>query len=67
MKPFVKILTNENSQSSAIFPILKARKEFGEYGSWIIKVAILQELYFYSYRFFYPNYFIIYQKDFEKT
>ena len=53
MKPFVKILTNENSQSSAIFPILKARKEFGGYGSWTIEVAILQELYFYSYRFFY--------------
>lgn len=33
--------------------------------AWIVEVAILQELYFYDYRFFLPDYFLIYQKDFE--
>ena len=52
MKPFVKIFTNESFESFTIFPSVKTRKEFGEYGPWIIEVAILQELYFYSYRVF---------------
>ena len=65
MKPFVKIFTNESFQSFVIFPVVKARKEFGEYGTWIVEVAILQELYFYSYRFFLPKYFLTYQKHFE--
>ena len=65
MKPFVEIFTNDSFQSFSIFPVVKARKEFGEYGPWIIEVAILQELYFYSYRFFLPTYFLTYQKDLE--
>ena len=65
MKPFVKVFTNESFESFTIFPSVKIRKEFGEYGPWIIEVAILQELYFYSYRFFFPTYFITYQHDFE--
>lgn len=65
MKPFLKIITNNSFQNSVIFPIIKARKEFGEYGPWIVEIAILQELYFYSYRFFLPNYYLTYQKDFE--
>lgn len=65
MKPFVKVFTNENFESFTIFPFVKTRKEYGEYGPWIIEVAILQELYFYSYRFFFPTYFITYQHDFE--
>jgi hypothetical protein len=65
MKPFVKVFTNESFESFTIFPFVKTRKEFGEYGPWIIEVAILQELYFYSYRFFFPTYFITYQHDFE--
>ena len=48
MKPFVKVFTNESFQSFIVFPSVKTRKEFGEYGPWIIEVAILQELYFYS-------------------
>lgn len=55
MNPFVKIFTNESFQSFSIFPSVKTRKEFGEYGPWIIEVAILQELHFYSYRFFFLN------------
>jgi hypothetical protein len=65
MNPFVKIFTNNSFQSFIIFPFVKTRKKFGEYGPWIIEVAILQELYFYSYRFFFPTYFITYQLDFE--
>lgn len=65
MNPFVKIFTNHSFQSFIIFPSVKTRKEFGEYGPWIIEVAILQELYFYSYRFFFPTYFITYKLDFE--
>lgn len=65
MKPFFKIFTNDSFKSFVIFPVVKARKEFGEYGACIVEVAILQELYFYSYRFFLPNYFLTYQKDFE--
>lgn len=65
MKPFVKVFTNESFQSFIVFPSVKTRKEFGEYGPWIIEVAILQELYFYSYRFFFPTYFMTYQHDFE--
>lgn len=65
MKPFVKIITNDSFQSFTIFPVVKAKKQFGEYGPWIVEVAILQELYFYSYRFFFPSYFLTYQKDFE--
>ena len=62
MKPFVKVFTNDSFESFTTFPVVKTRKEFG---SWIIEVAILQELYFYSYRFFFPTYFITYQHDFE--
>lgn len=65
MKPFVKVFINDSFQSFIIFPFVKTRKEFGEYGPWIIEVAVLQELYFYSYRFFFPTYFITYQLDFE--
>jgi len=65
MKPFVQIFTNDSFQSSTIFPVVKIRKEFEEYGSWIVEIAILQELHFYSYRFFLPTYFLTYQKDFE--
>lgn len=52
-------------QSFGIFPFVKARKKFGAYETWVVKVAIFQELYFYSYIFFLPNYFLTYQKDFE--
>lgn len=65
MKPFVKVLTSESFESFTIFPFVKTRKEFGKYGPWIIEVAILQDLYFYSYRFFFPRYFMTYQYDFE--
>ena len=65
MKPFVKIITNNSFQSFTIFPVVKAKKQFGEYGPWIIEVAILKEFLFYSYRFFLPTYFLTYQKDFE--
>ena len=65
MKPFVKIITNNSFQSFTIFPVVKVKKQFGEYGPWIIKVAILKEFFFYSYRFFLPTYFLTYQKDFE--
>ena len=65
MKPFVKIFTNDSFQSFTVFPVVKTRKEFGEYGPWIIEIAILQELHLYSYRFFLPTYFLTYQKDFE--
>ena len=65
MKPFVKIITNNSFQSFTIFLVVKAKKQFGEYGPWIIEVAILKEFLFYSYRFFLPTYFLTYQKDFE--
>lgn len=65
MKPFVKVFINDSFQSFTIFPFVKTRKEFGEYGPWIIEVAVLQELYFYSYRGFFPTCFITYQLDFE--
>ena len=62
MKPFIKIFTDQSFQSFTIFPIVQTKKEFG---SWIVEVAILEELYLYSYRFFFPTYFLTYQKDFE--
>lgn len=65
IKPFVKVFTNQSFDSFTIFPFGKTRKEFGEYGPWIIEVAILQELYFYSYRFFFLAYFITSTHDFE--
>lgn len=65
MKPFVKIYTSENFQSFTIFPAVKISKEFGKSGPWIVKVAILKELHFYSYRFFFPTYFLICQNDLE--
>jgi hypothetical protein len=65
MKPFLKIVTNNSFQSFVIFPIIKTKKEFGDYGPWIIEIAILQELYFYNYRFFLPNCYLTYQYDFE--
>jgi hypothetical protein len=40
MKPFVKIFPNE---SFRIVPIVKTKKEFGEYRPWILELAILQE------------------------
>lgn len=65
MKPFVKIITNNSFQSFIIFSVVKAKKQFGGYGPWIIEVTILKEFLFYSYRFFLPTYFFTYQKDFE--
>jgi hypothetical protein len=65
MKPFVKIYTNESFQSFTVFPAVKIRKEFGEYGPWIVKIAILKELHLYSYRFFFPTYFLTYQNNLE--
>lgn len=65
LKPFLNIVTNNEFQSFVIFPVVKVKKEFGDSGSWIIKIAMLQELYLYSYRFFLPSYFLTYQKDFE--
>jgi len=65
MKPFLKIVTNNSFQSFVIFPIIKIKKEFGDYGPWIVEIAILQELYFYNYRFFLPDYYLTYQYDFE--
>lgn len=62
MKPFVKTFTNESFQSFTIFPVVKTRKE---YVPWIAEIAILQELHFYSYQFFFPTYFLTYQKDLE--
>jgi hypothetical protein len=52
MKSFVKVFINDSFQSFTIFPFVKTRKEFGEYRPCIIEVAVLEELYFYSYRFF---------------
>lgn len=65
LKPFINIITNNEFQSFVIFPVVRAKKEFGNYGSWIVEVAILQKVYLYSYRFFLPSYFLTYQKDFE--
>ncbi|WP_297691731.1 hypothetical protein [uncultured Eudoraea sp.] len=65
MNPLVKLFTNNSFQSFTIIPYVKTRKEFDEYGPWVIEVAILQEFYQYSYRFFFPTYFITYQLDFE--
>jgi len=33
MKPFLNIVTNNEFQSFVIFPVVKAKKEFGDYGS----------------------------------
>ena len=60
-----RLLLINSFQSFTIFPVIKAKKQFGEYGPWIIEVAILKEFLFYSYRFFLPTYFLTYQKDFE--
>jgi hypothetical protein len=57
MKPFVKIFTNDSFQSFTIFPVVKTRKKFEEYGPWIAEIAILQELHFYSYQFFFQPIF----------
>ena len=65
MKSFVNIINNNSFQSFTIFPVVKAKKQYGEYGPWIIEVAILKEFLFYSYRFFLPTYCLTYQKDFE--
>lgn len=65
MKPFVKIITNNSFQSFTIFPVIKVKKQFGEYGPGIIAVSILKEFLFYSYKFFLSTYFLTYQKDFE--
>lgn len=55
MKRFGKVFNNE---SFPIFPFVKTRKEFGEYGPCRIEVAILQELYFYSYRWVFQPTFL---------
>ena len=65
MKPFIKVITNQRFHSSVLFPVIKATKKFEEYGVWIMEIAILQELYFFNYKFFLPDYFLTYQKNFE--
>ena len=42
MKPFLNMIINNEFQSFVIFPVIKAKKEFGDYGFWIVKIAILQ-------------------------
>lgn len=61
LKPSIKVITNQSFQSSVSFPVIKVRKE---YEVWIMKVTILQELYSFEYKFFLPEYFLIYQKYF---
>ena len=61
LKPSIKVITNQSFQSSVSFPVIKVRKE---YKVWIMKVTILQELYSFEYKFFLPEYFLIYQKYF---
>ena len=65
LKPFVQIFLDGSFQSSVIFPIVKVRKQFGNYGPWLAEIAILQELYYYSYPFSFPIDFFVYKKDFE--
>ena len=65
MKSFVKIYINESFQSFMVFSAVRIRKEFGEYGPWVVKIAILKELQFYSYRFFFPTYFLTYKNNLE--
>lgn len=65
MKPFLNIVTNNEFQSFTIFPAVRVKKEFVNYGSWIVEIAILQKVYLYSYRFFLPSYYLSYKKDFE--
>ena len=48
-----------------VFSAVRIRKEFGEYGPWVVKIAILKELQFYSYRFFFPTYFLTYKNNLE--
>jgi len=62
MKPFLKIFANDSFESLTVFPAVQTRKEDG---TWIAEIAILQQLYLYSYQFFFPTCFLIYQKDFE--
>ncbi len=61
LKPSIKVITNQSFQSSVSFPVIKVRKE---YEVWIMKVTILQELYSFEYKFFLPEYFLIYRKYF---
>ena len=62
---YYRVYENDTEIRFELEQRVKTRKEFGKYGPWIIEVAILQELYFYSYRFFFPTYFIQYQLDIE--
>lgn len=65
LKPFVQIFLDGSFQSSVIFPIVKVRKQFGNNGPWLAEIAILQELYYYSYPFSFPIDFFVYKKDFK--
>lgn len=65
MKSFFKIVTNNSFQSFVIFPIIKTKKKFQDYAPWILELTILQKLDLYNYRFFLPNYYLIYQYDFK--
>lgn len=46
MKPLVKVFINYSFQSFTIFSFVKTKKEFGEYGPWITKVAFPNVLYY---------------------
>jgi hypothetical protein len=52
-------------QSSAVFPFIRVEQENDTYGALIIYVAIVKELYFYSYPFYFPRYFQTYNSVYD--
>ena len=62
IKPLIQKFSNEEFRRSVMFPYLKLKKQNRR---WTIKIAVGEELYFYEYPFFFPNYFLIYKNRYD--
>jgi len=62
LPPFIEILSEIEFRSSIMFPLLKLTKK---HGSWIVKISVGEQLYYYSYPFLFSNCFCNFQNKYD--
>ena len=62
LPPFIERFSEIEFRSSIMFPLLKLTKK---HGSWIIKISVGEQLYYYSYPFLFSNYFCNFQNKYD--
>ena len=62
LPPFIEIFSEIEFRSSIMFPLLKLTKK---HGSWIVKISVGEQLYYYSYPFIFSNCFCNFQNKYD--